>query len=79
MSLTSNEPLDSRSSWYVVYSESGSAAVVHVDDMVQILGLGLVRYAMRVSFEEGVDFERVRAGYMSATCRIKAGESDGVG
>lgn len=79
MCMPSNNPLGRRSSWYVVYTESGSAAVVHVDDMVQILADGLVRFAMRVSFEEGVDFERVRAGYMSATCRIKAGESDRVG
>ena len=79
MSMPSTTPFGRRSSLYVDYTEGGSAAVVHVDDMVQILGTGLVHFAMRVSFNEGVDFERARAGYMSATCRLKSGESDRVG
>ena len=54
-------------------------AVVHVEDLVQVIGAGLVRFAMRVSFEEGASLERSRAAYMSANHRIKAGESGGVG
>ena len=72
-------PLSPPSSWYVVYAESGSVAVVHVEDMVQVIGSGLVCFARRVSFEEGADFERSRATDMSASRRIKAGESGGVG
>jgi hypothetical protein len=72
-------PSSSPSSWYVVYTESGSVAVVHVEDMVQLIGSGLVCLARRVSFEEGACFERLRADYMSANHRIKAGESGGVG
>jgi hypothetical protein len=77
--MPSNTPLGYSSSWYLVYTEGGSAAVVHVDDMVQILGSGLVRLAIRVSFEEGVCFERARDAYMSTNHRIKARESGGVG
>ena len=73
MSTPSGSLLDYSSSWYLVYTEGGSAAVVHVDDMVQILGSGLVRLAIRVSFEEGVYFERARAADMSANHRLKAG------
>lgn len=60
MRTPSSSLLDYSSSWYLVYFESGSAAVVHVDDIVQILGSGLVRLAIRVSFEEGAYFERTR-------------------
>ena len=79
MSVSSDDPLVCRSAWYVVYSAGGAVAVVHADDLVEILGTGLVCFAMRVTFEQGVDFERCRAGYMSATCRLKSGESDRVG
>jgi hypothetical protein len=67
MSMPSNTPLGYSSSWYLVYTEGGSAAVVHVDDMVQILGSGLVRLAIRVSFEEGVCFERARVAICPRT------------
>jgi hypothetical protein len=42
---------------------------------------GSVLSAIMVSGEMGRKFEEARAsrGYMSATCRIKSGESDGVG
>lgn len=73
MSIHSSSLLDYSSSWYLVYTEGGSAAVVHVDDMVQMLGSGLVRLAIRVSFEEGVYFERARAADMSANHRLKSG------
>lgn len=61
MRTPSSSFLDYSSSWYLVYSEGGSVAVVHVDDMVQLLGSGLVRLAIRVSFEEGAYIERARA------------------
>ena len=60
---------------------SGSTAVVPVEDLAGLIESGAVLSAIMVSGEMGRKFEeaRARSGYMSATCRIKAGESDGVG
>ena len=56
-------------------------AVVSAEDLVELIEAGSVLSAFMISGEMGRRFEasRARAGYMSATCRIKAGESDGVG
>jgi len=67
--------------WYLVCLGSGSTAVVPVEDLAGLIESGSVLSAVMVSGEMGRKFEeaRARAGYMSATCRIKAGESDSVG
>ena len=49
------------------------------EDSALLISSGLVEFMAKVSSEEGKVFEAARAGYMSATCRIKAGESDRVG
>jgi len=65
--------------WYLVRFSSGSVAVVSAEDVVLLVSDGSVEFMTRVSYQEGRTFEAARAGYMSATCRIKARESDGVG
>ena len=67
------------SSWYIVFTSTGVAAVVYSEDLIEIITGEQISLAIRVTFEEGVQFERTRAGYMSATCRLKSGESDRVG
>ena len=66
--------------WYLVCLGSGSTAVVPVEDLAGLIETGSVLSAVMVSGEVGRKFEeaRARTGYMSATCRIKAGESDSV-
>ena len=66
--------------WYLVCLGSGSTAVVPVEDLAGLFESGSVLSAVMVSGEMGRKFEeaRARTGYMSATCRIKAGESDSV-
>ena len=67
--------------WYLVCLGSGSTAVVTAEDLAGLFESGSVLSAVMVSGEMGRKFEeaRARTGYMSATCRIKAGESDSVG
>jgi len=69
------------SRWYLVCLGSGSTAVVPMEDLAGLIETGSVLSAIMVSGETGRKFEeaRARSGYMSATCRIKAGESDRVG
>ena len=66
--------------WYLVCLGSGATAVVPAEDLAGLFESGSVLSAVMVSSEMGRKFEeaRARTGYMSATCRIKAGESDGV-
>ena len=66
--------------WYLVCLGSGATAVVPAEDLHGLIESGSVISAIMVSVEMGRNFEdaRARSGYMSATCRIKAGESDGV-
>jgi hypothetical protein len=67
--------------WYIVCLGSGSTAVVTAEDLTGLIESGSVLSAIMVSVEMGRKFEeaRARGGYMSATCRIKSGEIDGVG
>ena len=67
--------------WYLVCLGSGSTAVVPVEDLVGLIESGSVLSAVMVSGEMGRRFEEARArhGYMSATCRLKSGESGGIG
>lgn len=67
--------------WYLVCLASGSTAVVTAEDLTGLIESGSVLSAIMVSVEMGRKFEeaRARGGYMSATCRIKSGEIDGVG
>jgi hypothetical protein len=65
--------------WYVVCFSSGSVAVVSSEDLVFLVPCGSLEFLIKVSYEEGRAFEYARAGYMSATCRLKSGESDRVG
>ena len=66
--------------WYLVCLGSGSTAVVPSEDVAGLIESGSVISAVMVSDEMGRKFEeaRARSGYMSATCRIKVGERDGV-
>lgn len=63
--------------WYLVCLGSGATAVVPAEDLHGLIESGSVLSAIMVSGETGRKFEeaRARSGYMSATCRIKAGES----
>ena len=67
--------------WYLVCLMTGSTAVVSCANLPYLVKGGRVFSAIRVSDELGREFEEGRAcsGYMSATCRLKSGESDGVG
>jgi hypothetical protein len=67
--------------WYLVCLASGSTAVVTAEDLAGLIKSGSVLSAIMVSGEMGRKFEEARAsrGYMSATCRLKSGESDRVG
>ena len=65
--------------WYVVRFSSGSVAVVSSEDLVFLVPCRSLDFIIKVSYEEGQAFECARAGYMSATCRLKSGESDRVG
>ena len=67
--------------WYLVCSNFGALAFIPAEDLVELVYSGYVHSALAVSFEAGRFFEsnRARAGYMSATCRLKSGESDRVG
>ena len=67
--------------WYLVCLMTGSTAVVSCTDLPCLIKEGRVFSAIRVSDELGREFEEGRAcsGYMSATCRLKSGESDRVG
>ena len=65
--------------WYVARFSSGSVAVVSSEDLVFLMPCGSLEFLIKVSYEEGRAFECARAGYMSATCRLKSGESDRVG
>lgn len=66
--------------WYLVCLGSGATAVVPEEDLAGLFESHSVLSAMMVSVEMGRKFEeaRARSGYMSATCRLKSGESDGV-
>jgi hypothetical protein len=67
--------------WYLVCLNPGSTAVVAREDLYELVASGSVIPAISVSAEAGRQFEEMRArtGYMSATCRLKSGESDRVG
>ena len=67
--------------WYLVCLRSGSVAVVQLEDVVELMLTNEVISAFQVQGAMGREFEelRARAGYMSATCRLKSGESDRVG
>ena len=67
--------------WYLVCLGSGSAAVVTAEDLAGLIESGSVLSAVMVSGEMGRRFVEARArhGYMSATCRLKSGESGGIG
>jgi len=62
-------------SWYFVCIGSGAMAVVSAEDLVELIEVGSVLSAFMISGEMGRSFEasRARAGYMSATCRLKSG------
>ncbi len=79
MGVSSSRTSVPNSVWYIVTSACGSMAVIHSDDLAELLDSGLIYLAVKVPYEDGVHFEKSRAAYMSANCRIKAGESDGVG
>ena len=81
MRASSNSVETDSSRWYLVCLGSGSTAVVPVEDLAGLIETGSVLSAIMVSGETGRKFEEARArrGYMSANCRIKAGESGGVG
>lgn len=55
--------------------------MVTLEDLINLIQAKRVFSAVRVTAEMGREFEegRARAGYMAATCQIKAGESGGVG
>ena len=72
-------PVDPGHPWYLVRLYSGSAAVVSAEDVALLALDGSLEFMTKVSYQEGRAFEAARAGYMSVTCRIKAGESDRVG
>ena len=72
-------PACPKSFWYLVHFSSGSSAVIAVEDLVLLVPDGFIESMTKVSYQDGRVFEATRAGYMSATCRIKAGESDRVG
>ncbi len=67
--------------WYVVCLSTGTTAVVAHDDLTELILARRVFSAVRVTADMARQFEESRAvaGFMSGTCRIKAGESDGVG
>ena len=65
--------------WYVARFSSGSVAVVSSEDLVFLVPCRSLDFIIKVSYEEGQAFECAQAGYMSATCRLKSGESDRVG
>jgi hypothetical protein len=71
--------LRSREDWYLVRFKSGCSAVICADDLALLASTGVLELAIKVSFIEGKAFEATRSAFMSATCRLKSGESGGVG
>jgi hypothetical protein len=73
--------IQSAHQWYLVCLNTGVTAVVTLEDLTNLIQAERVFSAVRVTAEMGREFEegRARAGYMSATCRLKSGESDRVG
>jgi len=67
--------------WSVVITKEGVVAVVAHEDLGDLQKrITLVFQAkMEMAEAQRVSDSLGRAGYMSATCRIKARESDGVG
>jgi len=61
--------------WYLVCFGTGSMAVVSAEDLIGLVEAGSVLSAFMISGEMARRFEetRARAGYMSATCRLKSG------
>jgi len=72
-------PVELGHPWYLVRLSSKSVAVVSAEDVALLVLDGSIEFMTKVSFQEGRAFEAARAGYMSATCRLKSGESDRVG
>lgn len=72
-------PAYSKPFWYLVHFSSGSSAVISAEDLVLLVPDGFIESMTRVSYQDGRVFEATLAGYMPATCRIKAGEGDRVG
>ena len=67
--------------WRIVITSSGQVAVI-ADDDVSILPLGITlvfQAKIRLMEARRLSESLNRAEYMSATCRLKSGESDGVG
>jgi hypothetical protein len=70
-----------RAEWLLVTFVSGAQAVVSAADLELLLDSGRLSEAVAITLAFGRYFEegRARAGYMSVTCRLKSGESGGVG
>ena len=71
--------IDYESRWCIVTSCSGQVAVIAFDD-VCLLGLNcLIESATPISLHDAQNLKTHTPNYMSATCRLKSGESDRVG
>ena len=81
MHVNLGEANQGQAEWLLVTFHSGSQAVVNEADLELLFDSGRLYEAVVIPLVMGRFFEesRVRAGYMSATCRLKSGESDRVG
>jgi hypothetical protein len=69
-------------SWYLVRLVDGGAAIISCEDLSDYSANGTVASVVLLTYKNAflAEMELARQpAYMSATCRIKAGESDGVG
>ena len=67
--------------WYLVCLTNEILGVIAEDDLPELSAVRDLQSAIKLSYEQAciVDKELSTGGYMSANCRIKAGESGGVG
>ena len=81
MHVNLGEANQGQAEWLLVTFHSGSQAVINVADLELLFDSGRLYEAVAIPLVMGRKFEeaRARAGYMSATCRLKSGESDRVG
>jgi hypothetical protein len=67
MGVSSSRTSVPNSVWYIVTSTGGSMAVIHSDDLAELLDSGLIYLAVKVPYEDGVCFEKSRAAICPRT------------
>lgn len=67
--------------WYLVRHVNGGAAILSTEDLSDYSASGAVASVALLTYEQAcvAEMELARDAYMSASRRIKAGESGGVG